>query len=142
MRWDKHSDTYQAVSWEDAFAEIGAELQLMAPRSTVFYASGRASLETSYMYQLLARMYGHNNLPDSSNMCHETTSTALPESVGVGVGTVLLQDFDKADCILFFLARTPALTARACCIRCKKHANAACLSLLLIHYANAAWSTL
>ncbi|GAB7128170.1 FdhF/YdeP family oxidoreductase [Silvimonas sp. JCM 19000] len=102
MRWDKHSDTYQAVSWEDAFAEIGAELQLMAPRSTVFYASGRASLETSYMYQLLARMYGHNNLPDSSNMCHETTSTALPESVGVGVGTVLLQDFDKADCILFF----------------------------------------
>src|SRR5206468_11117325 len=64
--------------------------------------SGRASLETSYMYQLMARMYGTNNLPDSSNMCHESTSVALPKSIGVGVGTVVLEDFDNADCIFFF----------------------------------------
>ena len=102
VRWDRQTDTYQAVSWQDAFAEIGAELKQIDPESAVFYSSGRASLETSYMWQLLARMYGHNNLPDSSNMCHETTSVALPETIGVGVGTVLLEDFEKADCILFF----------------------------------------
>jgi anaerobic selenocysteine-containing dehydrogenase len=79
MRYDAASDRYVPVSWEDAFADIGAKLQSYAPESVVFYASGRASLETSYMYQLLARLYGNNNLPDSSNMCHETTSVALPE---------------------------------------------------------------
>src|SRR6185503_10291624 len=67
-----------------------------------FYTSGRASLETSYMYQLLARMYGTNNLPDSSNMCHETTSVALPESIGVPVGTTILDDFQHTDAIFFF----------------------------------------
>ncbi|MFR0657092.1 CbbBc protein, partial [Pantoea sp. SIMBA_079] len=70
--------------------------------SAVFYASGRASLETSYMYALLARMYGNNNLPDSSNMCHESTSVGLPRSIGVPVGTVLLEDFEHCDCILSF----------------------------------------
>ena len=68
----------------------------------MFYTSGRASLETSYLYQLLARMYGTNNLPDSSNMCHESTSVALPKTIGVGVGTVTLDDFDTTDCIFFF----------------------------------------
>ncbi len=102
MRYDADSDRYVPVSWESAFAEIGQELSALQPDETVFYASGRASLETSYMYQLLARLYGTNNLPDSSNMCHETTSVALPESLGVPVGTVHLDDFGKTECIFFF----------------------------------------
>ena len=102
MRYDAASDRYVPVSWQEAFADIGQKLSALAPRSAVFYASGRASLETSYLYQLLARMYGNNNLPDSSNMCHETTSVALPESIGVPVGTVHLSDFDATDCVFFF----------------------------------------
>jgi len=90
MRWDPKTDRYLEVSWQDAFAEIGRELRAIAPNDAIFYASGRASLEASYMYQLLARMYGTNNLPDSSNMCHESTSVALPTTLGVGVGTVTL----------------------------------------------------
>lgn len=99
MRYDALRGRYVEVSWEDAFADIGAKLQFYDPKSVVFYASGRASLETSYMYQLLARLYGNNNLPDSSNMCHETTSVSLPQSIGTSVGTVLLEDYDKTDCI-------------------------------------------
>jgi molybdopterin-dependent oxidoreductase alpha subunit len=102
MRFDAASDTYVPVSWDAAFAEIGRELRALEPDSAVFYASGRASLETAFMYGLLARAYGTNNLPDSSNMCHETTSVALPESIGVPVGTCTLDDFAKTDCILFF----------------------------------------
>jgi molybdopterin-dependent oxidoreductase alpha subunit len=102
LRYDPASDRYVVVTWDAAFAEIGAKLRTYDPRSVVFYASGRASLETSYMYQLLARLYGNNNLPDSSNMCHETTSVALPQSIGTPVGTVLLADFEKTDCILSF----------------------------------------
>ena len=103
LRWDAASDRYLPVSWEEAFAEIGRELRAQAatPDATVFYASGRASLETSYMFQLLARMYGTNNLPDSSNMCHESTSVALPESIGISVGTATLQDFEQADLIVY-----------------------------------------
>ena len=74
----------------------------MDPDSVVFYASGRASLETSFMYQLFARAYGTNNLPDSSNMCHESTSVGLQESIGVPVGTVTLADFEHTDCLFFF----------------------------------------
>ncbi|WP_262296542.1 FdhF/YdeP family oxidoreductase [Microvirga sesbaniae] len=102
MRWDAASDTYKPVTWEHAFREIGQELKGFDPRQVVLYASGRASLETSYMWALFARLYGTNNLPDSSNMCHESTSVALPESIGVSVGTVILDDFEKTDCILFF----------------------------------------
>ena len=68
----------------------------------MFYSSGRCSNEGSYLYSLFVRLYGNNNLPGSSNMCHETTSVALPESIGVPVGTVRLDDFAKTDCILFF----------------------------------------
>ena len=77
-------------------------LRRLSPEQVVFYASGRASLEASFMYQLFARAYGSNNLPDSSNMCHESTSVALPESIGVPVGTVTLNDFEHTDCLLFF----------------------------------------
>ncbi|GLK78959.1 FdhF/YdeP family oxidoreductase [Methylopila turkensis] len=102
LKYDAASDTYQPIAWERAFEEIGGALKATDPKRTAFYASGRASLETSYMYQLLARAYGANNLPDSSNMCHESTSVALPESIGVPVGTVFLDDFDHADLIFFF----------------------------------------
>ncbi len=102
MRYDATTDKYVSVSWQEAFADIGQKLKGFEPSSVVFYASGRASLETSYMYQLLARLYGNNNLPDSSNMCHETTSVALPQSIGTPVGTVLLHDYEHTDCILSF----------------------------------------
>lgn len=102
MRYDAATDHYVPVSWDQAFDAIGAQLRVMDPKKVVFYASGRASLETSYMYQLMVRMYGSNNLPDSSNMCHESTSVALPQSIGVPVGTVTLDDFEHTDCILFF----------------------------------------
>ena len=103
MRWNPETDKYEPVSWDDAFAEIGRELRAVRaddPDKAIFYASGRASLETSYLWQLLARVYGTNNLPDCSNMCHESTSVALPESIGVGVGTVSLQDFEQCDLML------------------------------------------
>ena len=105
LRYDAASDRYVPVSWEQAFAGIGAalrRLQTHDAQSVVFYASGRASLETSYMYQLLARLYGNNNLPDSSNMCHESTSVALPQTIGVPVGTVRLADFEQTQAIFFF----------------------------------------
>jgi len=102
MRWDSAIDKYLQIPWTEAFAGIAAELKALAPKSVVFYASGRASLEASYMYQLLARMYGNNNLPDSSNMCHESTSVALPQTIGVPVGTVKVEDFPHSDCVMFF----------------------------------------
>ncbi|KKB78007.1 formate dehydrogenase [Devosia soli] len=105
MKYDAATDRFVAVDWTEAFAAIGHELAAIRetdPKRTVFYASGRASLETSYMYALLARLYGNNNLPDSSNMCHESTSVALAESIGVPVGTVTLDDFDKTDGLFFF----------------------------------------
>ena len=112
MRWDPQTDRYRPVAWDAAFAEIGRELQALQsdPDQTIFYASGRASLEASYMFQLLARLYGTNNLPDSSNMCHESTSVALKESIGVAVGTVTLQDFETTNLILY-LGHNVATTA-------------------------------
>jgi molybdopterin-dependent oxidoreductase alpha subunit len=104
MRWNAETDKYEPVEWEVAFREIGRELRANSPREVVFYTSGRASLETSYMYQLFARMYGSNNLPDSSNMCHESTSVGLPESIGASVGTAILSDFENTDCI-FYIAQ-------------------------------------
>jgi molybdopterin-dependent oxidoreductase alpha subunit len=102
LRYDAQLDRYVPCSWEEAFTAIGEVLKQLDPKSVVFYASGRASLETSYMYALLARMYGNQNLPDSSNMCHESSSVGLKQSLGVPVGTVTLDDFGQTDCILFF----------------------------------------
>lgn len=102
MKYDASTDKYIECTWADAFADIGSELKALDPKSVVFYASGRASLETSYAYALLARMYGCNNLPDSSNMCHESTSVGLKQSIGSPVGTIKLEDFEHTDCILFF----------------------------------------
>ena len=102
LKWDVQSDRYVPVAWDEAFSDIGRELRRLAPKAVVFYASGRASLETAYLYQLLARLYGNNNLPDSSNMCHESTSVGLPQTIGVPIGTVTLDDFEATDCIFFF----------------------------------------
>ena len=110
LRWDAASDKYLPVAWDAAFGEIGRELRGQDPRQVVFYLCGHASLETAYMYQLLARMFGTNNMPNSSNMCHESTSVALPESIGVPVGTITLDDFPNAEC-LFFLGENVGTNA-------------------------------
>ena len=105
LRYNPETDKYERVAWADAFAEIGRELAAIRardPKRAVFYASGRASLETSYAYALMARLYGNNNLPDSSNMCHETTGMALKKAVGAPVGTTVLDDFEHCDAIFFF----------------------------------------
>lgn len=102
LRYDAAADKYVACSWEEAFDSIAAKLRLMDPKSVVFYSSGRTSLEASYMYGLMARMYGNQNLPDSSNMCHESTSVGLKAAIGEAVGTTQQKDFDDCDAILFF----------------------------------------
>jgi molybdopterin-dependent oxidoreductase alpha subunit len=112
MKWDAATDRYLPLPWSQAFAEIGAALRGMEPDEAVFYASGRGSNEASYMYQLMVRMYGTNNLPDSSNMCHESTSVALPKTIGVPVGTVTLDDFEHTDLILIFGQNTAANSPR------------------------------
>jgi molybdopterin-dependent oxidoreductase alpha subunit len=102
LRYDPETDKYLVCSWDEAFDEIGVTLRPMYPKSVVFYSSGRTSLEASYMYGLMARMYGNQNLPDSSNMCHESTSVGLKAAIGVPVGTTRLEDFEHCDMILFF----------------------------------------
>ncbi len=112
LRYNPSTDRYEACSWEDAFVAIGNKLKSLNPQSTVFYASGRASLETAYLYALFARLYGHNNLPDSSNMCHETTSVALKKVIGAGVGTVVYDDLQNCDAIFFFGQNTGSNSPR------------------------------
>jgi molybdopterin-dependent oxidoreductase alpha subunit len=102
LRYDRETDRYVAVGWDEAFDEIGRELKRLDPKSVVFYSSGRTSLEASYMYGLMARMFGNQNLPDSSNMCHESTSVGLKAALGVPVGTTQLKDFKETDTIFFF----------------------------------------
>ncbi len=95
------SDYYEEISWEDAFDSIALELsRLESPDEAIFYTSGRTSNEAAFLWQLLARRFGTNNLPDCSNMCHESSGVALTESIGIGKGTVKLEDFDKADLII------------------------------------------
>lgn len=103
MAYDAASDHYVPVTWDEAFATVGAHLNALPdPDMAEFYTSGRTSNEAAFLYQLFVREYGTNNFPDCSNMCHEATSVGLPQSIGVGKGTVLLEDFDKADCIMIF----------------------------------------
>lgn len=113
MRYDPASDRYLPVSWDEAFARIGGELQgLTDPKQAVFYASGHAGLEASYLYALFARAMGHQNLPQSSNMCHETTSVNLKTFIGTPVGTCTLEDFDHCDAIFFFGQNTGSNSPR------------------------------
>ena len=92
---------YEPISWHDAFTEIAGQLHaLQDPNEAVFYTSGRTSNEAAFVFQLLARCFGTNNLPDCSNMCHEPTSLALGGSIGIGKGSVRLEDFAAADVIV------------------------------------------
>jgi molybdopterin-dependent oxidoreductase alpha subunit len=102
LRYDAATDRYVAVSWEEAFASIGTTLRSLEPDSAVFYASGHAGLEAAYLYALLARAFGTNNLPQSSNMCHETTSVGLTKVIGSPVGTIVWDDLEQADAFFFF----------------------------------------
>jgi molybdopterin-dependent oxidoreductase alpha subunit len=98
---------YEPISWEDAFALVAGELRALdSPDEAAFYTSGRTSNEAAFMYQLFARAFGTNNLPDCSNMCHESSGSALGPTIGIGKGCVKLGDFDHADAI-FILGQNP-----------------------------------
>ncbi|CAB3882004.1 Protein YdeP [Achromobacter animicus] len=101
LAYDAASDTYQPIEWDAAFARIGQTLaSLPDPDMAEFYTSGRASNEAAFLFSLYAREFGTNNFPDCSNMCHEATSVGLPKAIGIGKGTVSLDDFDKCDLII------------------------------------------
>lgn len=93
-------DHYSPISWTEAFALIAEHVHATTPDRCVFYTSGRTANETAFMYQLLARSLGTNNLPDCSNMCHESSGSAMVPTIGIGKGTVSLDDFEHADAIL------------------------------------------
>jgi molybdopterin-dependent oxidoreductase alpha subunit len=94
-------DHYEPISWDDAFALLASELRALgSPNEAVFYTSGKTCNEAAFLFQLFARQYGTNNLPDCSNMCHESSGLALTETIGIGKGTVKLDDFERCDTIL------------------------------------------
>ncbi len=98
---------YRAISWEMAFEKIGSKLKsLTSPDEAAFYTSGRTSNEAAFLYQLMARRFGTNNLPDCSNMCHESSGVALNESLGIGKGSVTLDDFYIAE-VIIILGQNP-----------------------------------
>jgi molybdopterin-dependent oxidoreductase alpha subunit len=101
LAYDAATDKFEAITWDAAFARIGEILRALPdPNMAEFYTSGRASNEAAFLYQIFAREYGTNNFPDCSNMCHEATSVGLPHSIGIGKGTVSLEDFDHAELII------------------------------------------
>ena len=103
LRHDPASDRFVRAGWDEAMATIGQALAALPdPNQAEFYASGRASNEAAFLFQLFGRRYGTNNFPDCSNMCHEPTSVGLAEQLGLGKGSVTLEDFDHADAILSF----------------------------------------
>ncbi|MEQ8734690.1 MAG: FdhF/YdeP family oxidoreductase [Rhodospirillaceae bacterium] len=103
MRYDEATDHYVPVTWADAFALIAKELQALDdPNQALFYTSGRTSNEAAFLWQLFVRVFGTNNLPDCSNMCHEASGVALKETIGIGKGAVLLEDMEHADAIFIF----------------------------------------
>ncbi|GAB2804871.1 FdhF/YdeP family oxidoreductase [Actinoallomurus bryophytorum] len=107
MLLDAGSDHYEPVSWETAIGLLADELKgLDSPGEAVFYTSGRTSNEAAFAYQLFVRALGTNNLPDCSNMCHESSGSALTETLGVGKGSVLLEDLAKAD-LIFVVGQNP-----------------------------------
>jgi molybdopterin-dependent oxidoreductase alpha subunit len=107
MRYNRATDRYEPVTWDEAFARIGTHLKALdTPDKALFYTSGRTSNEAAFLYQLFARRFGTNNLPDCSNMCHESSGAALLPTLGVGKGTVTLDDFEEADAI-FVIGQNP-----------------------------------
>ncbi|MBE34892.1 MAG: hypothetical protein CMI16_04955 [Opitutaceae bacterium] len=98
---------YTPISWEEAFKLIATDLHALgSPDEAAFYTSGRTSNEAAFLYQLFVRQFGTNNLPDCSNMCHESSGSALNETIGIGKGTVKLDDFEKAD-LIFIIGQNP-----------------------------------
>jgi molybdopterin-dependent oxidoreductase alpha subunit len=98
--WEGH-DHYEPIDWDDAYRLIAKHLNgLDSPDEAVFYTSGRTSNEAAFLYQLMVRSFGTNNMPDCSNMCHESSGTALSKSIGIGKGSVTVLDIEYADCIL------------------------------------------
>ncbi len=98
---------YEAIAWDDAFALMADELNALAsPDEAIFYTSGRTSNEAAFLYQLFVRQFGTNNFPDCSNMCHESSGSALGPTVGIGKGTVKLDDFEKAQ-VIVILGQNP-----------------------------------
>lgn len=111
MYLPKGATHYQPISWEDAFNRIGTALDgLENPNQAVFYTSGRTSNEAAFLYQLFAREYGTNNLPDCSNMCHESSGVALTESLGLGKGSVRLDDLYVAE-VIVIMGQNPGTNA-------------------------------
>jgi molybdopterin-dependent oxidoreductase alpha subunit len=103
MRYDAKTDRYQPITWPDAFKLIANHIKAMDnPNQIELYTSGRASNEASYLYQLFGRMLGTSNFPDCSNMCHEASGVGLKQSIGVGKGTIRMDDFEQADAIFVF----------------------------------------
>lgn len=103
MAYDATTDRYRRIGWDEAFATVARHLQaLPSPDEAIFYTSGRTSNEAAFLYQLFVREFGTNNFPDCSNMCHEPSGVGLKASVGVGKGTVTLDDFELVDCLLIF----------------------------------------
>ncbi|MEK9539173.1 FdhF/YdeP family oxidoreductase [Pantoea agglomerans] len=103
LRYNAETDHYEPISWDEAFALIAQHIKAMDhPDQMELYTSGRASNEASWLYQLFGRLMGTNNFPDCSNMCHEASGTGLKRSIGVGKGTIRLDDFDHADAIFVF----------------------------------------
>lgn len=100
MYLPKNGTHYEPIPWDDAFKKIGTALQETSPDRAVFYTSGRTSNEAAYLYQLFVRLYGTNNLPDCSNMCHESSGQGLSETVGIGKGSVTLEDLHQAELII------------------------------------------
>lgn len=97
---------YTPITWAQAFRTIGEHVNATTPDKCVFYTSGRTANETAFMYQLLARSLGTNNLPDCSNMCHESSGSALNPTIGIGKGTVSLEDFEHAE-LIFVVGQNP-----------------------------------
>ena len=111
MYLPKGATHYQPVSWDDAFQHIGQALSsLSSPNEAIFYTSGRTSNEAAFLYQLFAREYGTNNLPDCSNMCHESSGVALLQTVGIGKGSVTLDDLHIAELIII-MGQNPGTNA-------------------------------
>jgi molybdopterin-dependent oxidoreductase alpha subunit len=101
MFYNSQSDKYEEISWNGAFKLISRDLKaLKDPNEAVFYTSGRTSNEAAFLYQLMIRKFGTNNLPDCSNMCHESSGTALSETLGIGKGSVTLEDFNHAELVI------------------------------------------
>jgi anaerobic selenocysteine-containing dehydrogenase len=124
VKWPGGSH-YEPIGWDAAFDLVGRELRgLGSPDEAVFYTSGRASNEAAFVYQLFVRALGAINLPDCSNMCHESTGVALLDTIGIGKGSVSLQDIQDAELIVL-AGQNPGTNILGCCLRWKRPSVAA-----------------